>query len=78
MSTPLKLSDDELNAILAAGDQIAVDRQGAFLERIAELLRGCAEIGPGAVNRAIRQAAAEYFDAPTLAEETRGRWSKYS
>jgi hypothetical protein len=74
--SPLKLSDDELNAILAAGDQIAVDRQSAFLERIAELLRGV-EIGPGSVHRAIREAAREYFDAPEL-EETRGRWSKYA
>jgi hypothetical protein len=72
--SPLKLSDQELDSILAAARPIAVDRRDAFLQRVAELLQNCTEVGPGAVNRAIREAQRAHFDPQELGS---GHWSKY-
>jgi hypothetical protein len=71
---PLALSDSELDAIMAAARPIARDRRDAFLQQVAELLRDCSELGPGAVHRAIAQAQRAHFDPPV---DTSGRWAKY-
>jgi hypothetical protein len=73
---PIRLTDAELDAVMAAARPLAVDRRDAFLQRVASTLRDCVEVGPGSVHRAIAEAQREFFDAPVL-EETRGRWSKY-
>jgi hypothetical protein len=62
----LKLSDSELNAILAAARPLAVERRDAFLQQVASLLRGCVEVGPGTVHRAIVMAQRQFFDPPVL------------
>ena len=42
------------------------------------LLRGCVEVGPGTVYRAIEQAQRAHFDPPQL-DETRAvsRWARH-
>jgi hypothetical protein len=63
---PIKLTDDELDAVMAAARPISVERRAAFLQEIASTWSSCAEIGPGAVHRAIVAAARAHFDAPDL------------
>jgi len=38
--------------------------RSAYLQRVAELLTGCPEIGDGLLARAARQVQREYFRAP--------------
>jgi hypothetical protein len=73
-SSPIALSDDELEAILAAARPLDVHVRDAFLQRVAASLRDCGEVGPGTVHRAIAQAQKEFFDPPEFAN---GRWAKY-
>jgi hypothetical protein len=76
MSSPLCLSDSELDAIFAAARPIAVDRRDEFLQRVAELLREERELGDGVIARACRTAQKEFFEPPNL--ERSGVWSKYA
>jgi hypothetical protein len=69
---PLKLSDSELEAVMAAARPISVDRRDAFLQEIASSLQDCAEIGPGAVYRAIAATQRHFFDPPDLTERVWG------
>jgi hypothetical protein len=72
---PIKLTDAELDAVMAAARPLAPHQRDAFLQRVAELLRTCGEVGPGSVHRAIAEAQREHFDPPVL--ERSGIWSKY-
>ena len=75
---PLVLTDDELSHIVQAAMPIALDRRDAFLEQVADLLRGCTgPIGPGTVHRAIEQAQRLYFDPPENDRTpSRARWDR--
>jgi len=44
--TPIRLTDDELSAVLRAARPIAVDRRDAFLRAVADALAGVSELGP--------------------------------
>ena len=74
---PLRLSDNELDAIMAAARPIAPDRRDAFVQEVANSLARCGELGPGVVHRVVAQAQRQHFDPPDLAVGTRGRTSKY-
>jgi hypothetical protein len=50
---PIKLTDDEMNAVYAACRPLHVTDRDAFLQAIADALRQRGEFGPGAVYRAI-------------------------
>jgi hypothetical protein len=62
--TPIRLTDDELSAVLRAARPIAVDRRDAFLQAVALTLQNCTELGPGTVFRAIAAAQKQYLDPP--------------
>jgi hypothetical protein len=47
MSKPVRLSDDEMSAVLAAAHPIPVHARDAFLQSVAASLAGLSEIGPG-------------------------------
>ena len=68
---PIRLTDDELDAVMTAA--IAVERRYAFLQQVAAELRNC-EIGPGLVHRIVAQVQREFFDPPL---ETRTGVGKY-
>ena len=53
---------------------LAVDQRDGFLQEVADALRGCAEIGPGTVHRAIAEAQRRHWDPPDLG---RGGMGKY-
>jgi hypothetical protein len=49
--SPIKLSDDELSAVLAAARPLDVRVRDAFLQQVASELARCDEVGPGVVHR---------------------------
>ena len=63
---PIRLTDDELDAVLAAARPLPVDRRDAFLQQVASSLQRCGPIGPGVVHRICAAAQREFFDAPDL------------
>ena len=48
---PIRLTDSELEAVLAAARPLAVDRRDDFLQAVAGALQSCGEIGDGVVHR---------------------------
>jgi hypothetical protein len=75
---PIRLSDSELDAVMAAARPLAVERRDAFLQAVAGALQGYGgEIGPGAVYRVASQVQREFFDPPQLAAGAPGRGAKY-
>jgi hypothetical protein len=59
MSNPVRLTDDELSAVMLACQPLA-----PFLQAVAASLQTCGEVGPGSVHRAIVVAQREFFDPP--------------
>jgi hypothetical protein len=55
---PISLSDSELSAVMAAAAPLQVLDRTAFLSSIAHRLRQEPEMGPGTVNRVIRELLA--------------------
>jgi hypothetical protein len=74
---PLRLTDSELDAVMAAARPIAVERRDAFLQQVAVTLQAYRELGPGLVHRVVAQVQREYFDPPNFMTGTHGRVSKY-
>jgi hypothetical protein len=70
---PIRLTDDELDAVMSAAQPIAIERRDAFLQAVAAELRG-REVGPGLVHRVVAQVQREFFDPPL---ETRSGTGKY-
>ena len=55
-SRPIKLSDNELDAVRAAARTLPVEMRDAFLQAVAHALRRCnGDIGPGLVHRVVRE-----------------------
>jgi hypothetical protein len=74
---PIRLSDDELAAVMRAAAPLDVGVRDAFLQEVARALASCSEIGPGTVHRICAAAQRAHFDAPDLSVGVRGRNSKY-
>ena len=72
---PIRLSDDELDAVLAAARPLAVERRDAFLQQVATGLQACTEIGPGVVYRVVAATQRAFFNAPDLSRgKDYSRW----
>jgi hypothetical protein len=65
--TPIKLSDSELDSVLAAARPIAIERRDAFLQQVAAELQG-REVGPGIVHRICAEQQRQFFDPPNLGQ----------
>jgi hypothetical protein len=63
---PIRLTDSELDAVMAAARPIAVARRDAFLQEVATVLSGCLEVGPGLVHRVVSDVQRRHFDPPNL------------
>jgi hypothetical protein len=63
---PLKLSDQELDHILAAARPLPVGARDAFLQSVARALSGRDVVGPGTVHQVCRELQRQYFDPPDL------------
>jgi hypothetical protein len=70
---PLRLTDDQLAAVLRAAEPLAIGDRGAFLQDVAAALQG-QELGDGTVYRAIAQAQRQYYDPPILSAPPRWGW----
>jgi hypothetical protein len=75
---PLKLSDDEMAAILAAARPLSIELRDPFLRAVALELQGCREIGPGVVHQICREQQRVFMNGawPEFTRET-GVASKY-
>ncbi len=62
----VRLTDDELSAVMAACQPLPPDARDGFLRAVASSLQSCGEVGPGAVHRAIVAAQREHFSPPDL------------
>lgn len=69
----IRLSDDELTAVFQAARPLRPHDRDAFLQHVADQLSTCAEIGPGTVAKACREAQRRFFDPPELGHDV----SKY-
>ena len=69
---PIRLSDSELDAVMAAARPLAVERRDAFLQQVAITLQRCGEIGPGVVHRICAEVQRVHFDPPDLSGRVGG------
>jgi hypothetical protein len=58
---PLKLTDDEMEAVYRACRPLHVADRDAFVQALADALCQRGEIGSGAVHRAIRDVQRRFF-----------------
>ena len=56
MSTPIRLADDELEAVMNACRPLHPRARDVFLRQVAEAIAALPERGPGSVHRAIAEA----------------------
>jgi hypothetical protein len=68
--SPIKLSDDELSAVMSAAQPLPVACRDAFLQSVANALKGCAELGPGVVHRICAEQQRAFFDPPDLSHNS--------
>ena len=68
---PLRLTDDQLTAVLRAAEPLAVGDRGA--QDVAAALQG-QELGDGAVYRTVAQVQRRYYDPPILSAPP--RWGR--
>ena len=66
MSSPLSISDNQLDAILHACEPLQPMERSAFLAALAHRLRG-EEIGDGLLFRVIREVLREIWTPPQIA-----------
>jgi hypothetical protein len=71
---PIRLSDAELDAVMAAARPLAVHQRDGFLQAVATRLQNYREIGPGTVHRVIVEMQKQYWDPPEFGS---GTTSKY-
>jgi hypothetical protein len=72
---PLRLSDSELAAVMAAARPLDVDVRDAFLQSVAAALAGYAVLGPGVVARTCAEVQARYWHPPDLSRPPRtSKW----
>jgi hypothetical protein len=71
---PLRLTDEQLTAIMRGAAPLAPNRRDAYLREIADALAG-RELGDGTLFRIIRETQRKHFDAPQLGDP--GMISKY-
>jgi hypothetical protein len=72
---PIRLTDEQLDAVMTAARPISVESRNAFLQQVAASLQSCAVVGPGAVHRAIVEARRAHFSPPDLSRANgSSRW----
>ena len=76
MPSPIKLSDDELAAIMTACQPLRPASRDGFVPAVAAALQG-REVGPGTVHRAIVEAQRQHFDPPNFnGNAATGKWGR--
>jgi hypothetical protein len=70
--SPIRLTDAELDAVLAAARPLAVEMRDPFLQAVAHALAGRDVVGPGTVFTVCRELQRKFFDPPDLSVGTPG------
>jgi hypothetical protein len=65
MSAPIRLTDSQLDVIMAAAEPLPVADRDPFLRDVVERLQG-KEIGDGILHRTIAEVQARYWHPPVL------------
>jgi hypothetical protein len=60
---PVRLTDSELDSVMAAARPLPVERRDAFLQAVAGALQGCEVIGPGLVARICAEVQPRFLPA---------------
>jgi hypothetical protein len=76
ITSPIRLTDDQMSAILAASFPLRPNQRSRFLEACAQELARLPEIGDGAVHRVVSEVQRRFFDPPEFATDNGA--SKYS
>jgi hypothetical protein len=63
---PIRLTDDELSAVMAAARPLDVAQRDGFLLEVAASLQACDVVGPGTVHRICAETQRRFFDPPNL------------
>jgi hypothetical protein len=63
---PLRLTDDELSAVMSAAQPLPIACRDAFLQSVANALKRYDELGPGLVHRVCAEQQRAFWDAPDL------------
>ena len=72
MSKPIRLSDSELDAVIAAARPLDVGVRDAFLQAVADALVNCVEIGPGTIHRKRQSTCHQALVAPEVGSNALG------
>ena len=79
MQQPIRLSDDQMPAVLAASTPLPPDLRSAFLETCAREISALPMIGDGSLHRLVMVVQRRYFRPPLETEEHGRRGvSKYA
>jgi hypothetical protein len=73
ISKPIRLSDSELDAVIAAARPLDVGVRDAFLQAVAAALANCTDIGPGTIYRIVAETQRKFFDPSDLSQTSRSR-----
>jgi len=74
MSAPIRLTDRQLDVVIAAAEPLPVADREIFLRDIAAALRGHPEIGNGVLHRAIAEVQRRYWRPEP--EGVPSRWAR--
>jgi hypothetical protein len=74
MPTPIRLTDSQLDVVIAAAEMLRVVDRDPFFREVAERLRGH-EIGDGLLHRVIAKAQRHYLEPPQF--DRRAQQSKW-
>jgi hypothetical protein len=69
------LTDQQMDAVLAAAHPLPPDRRSAFLEEVALALSRASVIGDGITHRIIMEAQRRFFDPPSFSSDSGGKWN---
>jgi hypothetical protein len=62
----VRLSDAELDTVMAAARPIVHHQRDRFLQAVADELARCGQVGPGVVHRVCATLQRQFFDPPDL------------
>lgn len=62
--TPVRLTDDQMSAVLAASHPLPADCRSDFLPDVARTIAELPEVGDGSLHRIVVEVQRRYFDPP--------------
>jgi hypothetical protein len=61
---PLRLTDEQLTAIMSAARPLEVTARNSFLQEVAQRLTALPHLGDGIVHRVVAEVQKRHFDPP--------------